>query len=87
MRTADIVLCRWCGEHWLTDGKHECGKPSTFTLPCYQCGGDVPTKPSGYGLSVDFLGPTVWVEHRGYSRNEVVCSEKCAALVKFRAET
>lgn len=72
--------CGWCGNRWAV--KHECRALSTFTLPCYRCGGDVASKPSGYGLAVDFLGPSVRVRHRGYSLYELCCSEKCAAAVR-----
>lgn len=76
------IKCGWCGTWWVA--KHECSEMSTFTLPCYQCGEDVATAPSGYGLSVDFLGPSVSVRHHGYTRDELCCSEECAELVRAR---
>ncbi len=69
--------CRWCKTAWIGE-RHDCPVPSTFTLPCFRCGANVKTKPSGYGLTVDFLGPEVRVAHVGYTRIEVMCSEKCA---------
>lgn len=69
--------CGWCKEWWTTS-PHVCREKSTFTHPCYQCGKEIASKPSGYGLSVDFVGREVRMKHHGYSRNELVCSEACS---------